>query len=169
MADPVTVRLATPKDAAALIALQRRIADETTFMLLEPDEVPVRPKGLAAHLADIAIRANSAWFVAECGGAVVGYLGADGGRLGRNAASARIFVGVIRDYWGRGAARALFQAAEDWARGQGLRRLDLTVQVGNARGRALYESLGYEVEGRMRESLVVDGEPVDELLMAKLI
>jgi len=169
MADPVTVRLATPKDASAIIALQRQIAEETTFMLLEPHEVPAKPKGLAAHLKDIETRANTAWFVAEHEGAVIGYLGADGGRLKRNAASARIFLGVVREYWGRGVGRALFQTVEDWARAQGLRRLDLTVQVHNARGRALYEKLGYEVEGRMRESLVVDGEPVDELLMSKLL
>jgi RimJ/RimL family protein N-acetyltransferase len=181
MADQVTVRFATPKDARALIALQLQIAEETTFMLLEPDEVPRRPKRLAAHLAALESSANSAWFVAESGdadgtesgrgsdGAIVGYLGVDGGRLARNSASGRVFIGVIRDYWGRGVGRALFAAAEDWARGQGMRRLDLTVQVHNERGRALYANLGYTLEGRMRESLVVDGEPVDEFLMAKLL
>ncbi|MEJ2119247.1 MAG: GNAT family N-acetyltransferase [Alphaproteobacteria bacterium] len=171
--DPVIVRVATPKDAPAIIALQRTIAEETSFMLLEPHEVPAKPKGLAAHLNDIETRANTAWFVAESGPessrAVVGYLGADGGRLERNRASARIFLGVIRDYWGRGVGRALFEAVEDWARAQGIRRLDLTVQVHNERGRALYEKLGYAVEGTMRESLVVDGQPVDELLMSKLL
>jgi RimJ/RimL family protein N-acetyltransferase len=169
VAEPVRIRLATPRDAPAIIALQRTIAEETSFMLLEPHEVPARPKGLAAHLKDIETRANTAWFIAEAGGAVVGYLGADGGRLERNRASARIFLGVVRDYWGRGVGLALFEAVEAWARAQGIRRLDLTVQVHNERGRALYEKLGYEVEGRMRESLVVDGEPVDEFLMSKLL
>jgi len=169
MADPISVRIARPIDAPALIQLQRQIATETTFMLLEPGEVPSNPKGLAAHLADIEKRNNTAWFVAERGGETVGYLGADGGRLARNRACARIFLGVVKACWGQGVGRALFQAVEDWARGQGLRRLDLTVQTGNARGRALYERLGYEVEGRMRQSLLVDGEPVDELLMSKLL
>ena len=173
MAEQISVRKAGPKDAPAIIMLQQRIAEETNFMLLEPHEVPIRPKGLAGHLREIETRSNSAWFVAECAnesdGAIVGYLGADGGRLTRNARSARIFVGVIRDCWGRGVGSALFETAEDWARAQGLRRLDLTVQVQNERGRALYEKLGYEIEGRMRATLVVDGEPVDELLMAKLL
>ena len=170
MADPVTIRLATPKDAPAIIALQRQIADETSFMLLEPHEVPAKHKGLAAHLKDIETRTNTAWFVAETSGsAIVGYIGVDGGRLARNAASGRVFIGVVRKHWGRGVGRALFETIEDWARGQGMRRLDLTVQVHNERGRALYEKLGYEVEGTMRESLVVDGGPVDELLMSKLL
>ena len=176
-AEPVTVRLATPKDAPAIIALQRTIAEETTFMLLEPHEVPAKPKGLAEHLAYVERRPNCAWFIAECAkagapksdSAVVGYLGADGGRLVRNRGSAHIFLAVIRAFWGRGVGRALFQALEDWARTQGLHRLELTVQVHNDRARALYEKLGYEVEGRKRQSLVVDGEPVDEFLMAKLL
>jgi RimJ/RimL family protein N-acetyltransferase len=43
------------------------------------------------------------------------------------------------------------------------------VQVHNERARALYESLGYEMEGRMRQTLVIHGEPVDEFLMSKLL
>ena len=172
-ADPVTVRLATPKDAKALIALQRTIAEETTFMLLEPHEVPTKPKGLAEHLAYVERRPNCAWFVAESGqgssATVVGYLGADGGRLVRNRAAAHIFLAVIKEYWGRGVGVALFQALEDWARAQRLRRLELTVQVHNERARALYEKLGYEIEGRKRQSLLVHGEPVDEFLMSKLL
>ena len=110
MADPISVRMARPIDAPALIQLQRQIATETTFMLLEPGEVPSNPKGLAAHLADIEKRDNTAWFVAERGGETVGYLGADDGRLARNRASARIFLGVLEACWGQGVARALFQA-----------------------------------------------------------
>lgn len=47
---------------------------------------------------------------------------------------------------GQGAARALMQAVEDWARAQGYDSLSLDVFASNARGRAFYGRLGYGEE-----------------------
>ena len=40
--------------------------------------------------------------------------------------------------------------------------------VHNERAAALYQRVGYTVEGRARECLFADGRRVDELYMAKL-
>jgi len=47
---------------------------------------------------------------------------------------------------GTGAGRALLEAGEAWAREQGYRRLTLNVFQGNARARAVYDRLGFQVE-----------------------
>ena len=47
---------------------------------------------------------------------------------------------------GRGVARALMQAAEDWGRKMGLARISLNVWAQNERARGLYEHLGYKPE-----------------------
>jgi ribosomal protein S18 acetylase RimI-like enzyme len=47
---------------------------------------------------------------------------------------------------GRGVARALMDAAESWARGEGMRRITLNVWTQNERARGLYEHLGYAPE-----------------------
>ena len=39
----------------------------------------------------------------------------------------------------------------------------------NQRASGLYERMGFTVEGRRRECLLVDGTLVDELYMAKLL
>lgn len=44
---------------------------------------------------------------------------------------------------GRGAGRALMDAAEEWSRAQGHRLLSLNVFAENHRARALYDRLGY--------------------------
>lgn len=61
---------------------------------------------------------------------------------------------------------ALLSAALAWSKGAGLRRVDLTVRVGNVRAIALYERFGFQVEGVRRSSLVVGGQYVDEFLMS---
>jgi GNAT superfamily N-acetyltransferase len=46
----------------------------------------------------------------------------------------------------QGIARALMNAASDWARGQGAARLDLETARDNYPGQALYRDLGYELD-----------------------
>jgi ribosomal protein S18 acetylase RimI-like enzyme len=47
---------------------------------------------------------------------------------------------------GQGAGRALLEAAEGWARAQGLELITLNVFAGNQRARAIYERIGYAAE-----------------------
>ena len=46
----------------------------------------------------------------------------------------------------QGLARALMNAASDWAKTQGAARLDLETARDNAPGQALYRDLGYELD-----------------------
>jgi RimJ/RimL family protein N-acetyltransferase len=57
----------------------------------------------------------------------------------------------------------------DWAAAHGLHRLELTVMAHNTRAIALYERMGFTVEGRRAECLLVDGQFVDELTMAAIL
>lgn len=56
-----------------------------------------------------------------------------------------------------------------WAPGAGVRRLELTVHTTNLRAIAVYLRAGFEVEGRRRSSLFVEGRYVDEYLMSRLV
>ena len=53
---------------------------------------------------------------------------------------------VSEPYRGQELGHRLMEAAEDWARQQGLPRISLSVGVLNTLGQKLYESLGYQVE-----------------------
>ena len=69
---------------------------------------------------------------------------------------------------GRGVGSGLLRELDLWAPAHGIHRLELTVMVHNERAAALYQRVGYTVEGWARECLFVDGRMVDELYMAKL-
>ena len=47
-------------------------------------------------------------------------------------------------------------------------RVQLQVNVDNARAIGLYESLGFEREGTQRASVLRDGKLIDSLMMARL-
>jgi RimJ/RimL family protein N-acetyltransferase len=164
----VEIRTATPGDAAALLALKRALDRETRFMLLEPDERTETEADLEEELRAIEARANSVVLVAEEAGELVGYVEASGGRVRRNAHTAHVVIGVRRSHGGRGIGRRLLEELDRWAGDHAVSRLELTVMTINEPAIGLYRRVGYEVEGTRRAALLVDGEPVDELWMAKI-
>jgi len=69
---------------------------------------------------------------------------------------------VTEPYRGQGLGHRLMEAAEDWARRQGLPRISLSVSVQNTLGQKLYESLGYQVE-TLRMSKKLSEQETDAL------
>lgn len=68
---------------------------------------------------------------------------------------------------GRGVGRALMEGLIELARSRGGRRMTLRVFAPNERARRLYERLGFEVEGVLREEFMVGrGRYVDDVFMA---
>jgi GNAT superfamily N-acetyltransferase len=54
-------------------------------------------------------------------------------------------IEIVKDLRGRGLGRAAMEAAEEWTRERGGRRVALNVFGPNLTARSLYDSLGYEV------------------------
>ena len=67
----------------------------------------------------------------------------------------------------RGVASALLAAAEQHARDRGARKLSLRVLSTNEAAMRLYERLGFQREGTLRDEFRIDGRFVDDVLMAK--
>lgn len=79
-------------------------------------------------------------------------------------------VYVDREQRGRGLARQLLEAALVRAATMpGVRRVHLTAAADNTAAIALYTALGFAEYGREPESLCVDGEMIDEVLMSLVL
>ena len=70
---------------------------------------------------------------------------------------------------GRGVAAALLAASEQYALSYGARKLSLRVLSTNQPAIRLYERLGFEREGVLREEFCIEGNYVDDIAMAKLL
>jgi RimJ/RimL family protein N-acetyltransferase len=156
-------------DAEAFLALCLALDNESRFMMLEPRERTTTVAEMQEEIRRVVASPNSTIHVAEDRGTLVGYVAAYGGEFRRNRHSATIVAGVMQHAAGRGIGRQLFGSLLSWARESGVTRLELTVMVHNERAVRLYTSIGFQAEGIRRRSLMVDGEPVDELAMALLL
>jgi RimJ/RimL family protein N-acetyltransferase len=163
------LRTAGSADADSLLRLKQRLDHETSFMLLEPGERDTSAEALARHLDSEARSGNSVVIVAETGDELAGYVELTGGSFRRNRATAHVVIGVVAAASGRGIGAGLLRQARDWAAGHGLHRLELTVMAHNRRAADLYRRMGFSVEGRRAQGLLVDGRFVDELYVAALL
>ena len=78
-------------------------------------------------------------------------------------------MGVIDGFRGKGIGLALMRATLERAKAGGLTRVELTVREDNLRAKALYEKVGFVVEGVKRKAARHDGKYYDLILMGLLL
>jgi len=146
---PLSIRSARHDDEAFLLSLLPRLADFPLPDWRTVDEIargdrPILLEALHGRIEHAAI------LVAELspGGERAGYVFATTKHdYFTRAAHAHVeVIAVTPEAERRGVARSLMDAIEEWARRRGYRQVTLNVFDRNARAKALYDSLGYDVE-----------------------
>jgi ribosomal protein S18 acetylase RimI-like enzyme len=152
----LTVRPATAHDDAALLELDSEPG--TGF-----------PSVLARERTSFfTSTAPADTIVAVLDGELVGYLCLGHPTpLPENAHVSAVEGFTVAPTWrGRGVGRALLDAAVAEARRRGSAKISLRVLSTNERARQVYAGAGFTVEGVLRGEFVIDGRPVDDVLMA---
>jgi RimJ/RimL family protein N-acetyltransferase len=165
----VTIRPIQPEDAAAYAALLEQLDIESTFLLFEPGERTMTVDQWAELIALMQTNGESTILVAEDGGELVGFLRARGETLRRIRHNLYLVIAIRQSHQGKGIGTRLFTVIEDWAHQRHLHRLHLTVMTHNERAVALYQKMGFVIEGHHKDAMFVDGRFVNEYSMAKLL
>jgi RimJ/RimL family protein N-acetyltransferase len=157
-----------PADAPRVVELARAVAGEEEGWLLA--DARWRSAGdERRYIRALQRHPDAALYVAETDGdEIVGRLSLmrDPHPASRHVADLGLMVAA--SHRRRGIGTALMGAAEEWAQGSGVRKLELHVFPHNGAAIALYEKLGYEREGLRREHYARGGGGYrDVILMAK--
>jgi phosphinothricin acetyltransferase len=139
----VTVREATPHDAAACAAIYAPYVVETAVSF---EEVPPSPAEMAARIAGAV-----AWFVLEQDGRVVGY--AYAGPFAPRAAyrwACEVSVYLERGSSGRGGGRALYEALLAALRSRGYLMAVAGMTLPNPASEGFHRAMGFEPVGVYR-------------------
>lgn len=156
------------EDAESFLQLSKRI-DESNFMLYEPGEKKRTIEQQKEIIEGIFSKKKSMIFVAETDDRLVGFIEVLGSSLKRIKHSAYLVLGVLEEYQGKGIATQLFNRVFEWAMENEITRLELTVIKDNDKAFNLYRKKGFVLEGEKVHSLMINGKPVNEYYLYKLL
>ena len=157
-----TIRPATEADAAALQENINAIGAEIDYILTEGVGTDVASEREWVRQFD---GTSSVLFVAEVGGKLVGQADVHPGRSPKESHVGTLGIAIRDGYRDLGLGRALLQRCLEWMRDRQFKKAALQVFSTNARAIALYEKLGFRVEGVRPRQYRVRGEWVDDVMM----
>ncbi len=164
----MNMRQAKPEDSKLFLELLKQLDQETEFMMMEPGERISTAEDMEQYVLSM-VKSNSFLLLLFDGQEVAGFLSAKRGAANRMKHSAYIVCGVLKNFRGKGYGTSLFRELLAWAPENGITRLELTVMCHNEKAVHLYQNMGFEIEGKLVHSMIVNGAYVDEYAMAKIL
>lgn len=161
----VALKIVSENDLAVIASLRN---DPSTWVNLT-DPLPVFPADQKRWLESQSLRSGKSCFVASCPEteAFVGIARVDEYDMVNR--SARVGADVMPELRGKGWGTKIHNAILRYLFWHvGLHRVWLQVLETNPRAAALYERLGYRIEGKLREAVLRGGRWGDYIVMSQL-
>lgn len=161
----VTLRPATPGDAAGIIAAVRSRAPERSYVLME-----IYGKDAAAERAYLERldRRRNLFLVATVDETVVGILALLDMPLCAGAAQTLAAgVHLVERWRGRGIGSAMLRYAGRWAAAHGFRRIAADIFTANERSLHLFRKAGFHEEPCRRRSVQVGAREISEVVLMR--
>ena len=149
--------------------MRRLVGEPHNNITLDPGQWTMTLEQEREFLRRAAADVDGIFLVAEIGGKIVGAANMSRGKKPTARHTAALGISVDAAYRRQGICTALMVRLIEWAKGQGLRRVELKVFTRNPGAIALYEKLGFAREGLHRMAFLKQGRWVDEFTMALLL
>ncbi|MFB6126855.1 MAG: N-acetyltransferase family protein [Halolamina sp.] len=159
-----TVRAAGQFDHGELVDAIRDVAEdgryieaETVADVIDHEEVVLRHNDTGSRMV----------FVATVAEDIVGWVHLDLPEAEKLRHTAVLTVGVVEAHRGRGIGDRLLERGTEWARDRGYEKLYNSVPATNDTAIAFLEDHGWETEAVRDDHYRIDGDYVDEVMMAR--
>lgn len=163
----MTLRTATPADAAAIKAIMKPVVEESTATFSSVE----RSVDDWAALIEARLREGRAFYVAEVDGEVAGYATYEQFRSSNNGYRFTMEHSVYLSdaAQGRGYGRILLITIEEHAREAGHKSMIGVIDGDNTASIAFHEALGYKEVGRIPQSGYKFDRWLEALFMQKML
>lgn len=153
-----TIRSAIEKDANDLSALRVQIDGETENLDREKGEAFIDTKGFQQLIKADTEHPRNIFLVAIANDQIVGFSRCEGFALIRLSHKVEFGVGVLKEYWGYGIGKNFLQQSIAWADANDIKKMALHVLETNDKAIRLYEKLGFEVEGLLKNDKILSDD-----------
>lgn len=158
-----TIRQAREEDLTGLVGAIRSAIGSGEYVDAESVADVVDREGVLLRHNELEARI---FFVATVNGEVVGWVHLKNSRIEKLSHTAELTVGVLEEYRGDGVGSHLLERGLEWAGTQGFERIYNSIPASNDAAIAFLKSRGWEQEARRADHYKMDGEYVDEVMMA---
>ncbi len=163
-----TIRKATSQDASSIAAGEHATAQTRGLLNAMPGEIPEAE--FREKIESLQKAGRGLYAVAEIGQDIAGHVLLDPMPLAANAHVCDLTIVVYPPWQGQGLGKRLLAYAIAWAReNPHVEKIELKVRATNTRALALYRSLGFEEEGRLRNRLKERNGYLDDIAMALFV
>lgn len=160
---PYTIRPARQNDLGGIVAAITAVVEagpyveaESVAHVIDHEDVVLRFDAVASRM----------FFVATIQDDVVGWVTIEGSELEKLVHTAELTLGVIEPYRNEGIGTHLLRRAVEWASQHGYERLYQSVPATNDRAIGFLEHHGWTVEAVRSDHYRIDGDYVDEIMLA---
>jgi ribosomal protein S18 acetylase RimI-like enzyme len=175
-----TIRPARQDDLSGLVGAIRRVAGDGGYIVAESvadvvdhEEVLLRHNEIESRMFFVAtVGDGEARSASEQSSGVdprddvVGWVHLRGAELEKLAHTAELTVGVLDAYRGHGVGSHLLERGTEWAAAAGYEKLYNSMPATNDDAISFLEAHGWETEAVREDHYLLDGEYVDEVMMA---
>lgn len=162
----ITIRSAEVKDGASLLNLKLEYIRNTKTIPLFEDEYKNTSEQEEALINKLCQQENSCLFVAEHNGRLIGNVDINGSQRRKLKHTAMLGIGIAEDWQGLGVGTILMNEALQWAKANRFLELVLLdVYDSNESGKALYNKLGFQFCGKVKDFFKENGKYIDNIRM----
>jgi ribosomal protein S18 acetylase RimI-like enzyme len=159
-----TIRQARQEDLTGLVGAIRRAIGAKTYVDAETVADVVDSEGVLLRHNELESRI---FFVACVEDEVVGWVHLKHPEIDKLNHTAELTLGVLAEYRGVGIGSHLLERGLEWAASHGYEKIYNSVPSTNEEGIAFLETHGWETEAVREGHYKLDGEYIDEVMMAK--
>ncbi len=164
------IRKAVERDAAELVRYSNIIGGESDFLSYGRGEFSHTIEQERQIIRDYSEGKNKLFLVAVIDKKICGVLTFWGNSRKRLEHWGEFGISVQKKYWNKKIGHILIDTMIRWAEEGGVvKKIDLSVREDNHTAISLYEDMGFEVEGRIRKAMKVDGKFYDFIYMGRII
>lgn len=153
------IRRGDPRDARGIINCMQSVMDERIYLVSEYYLLTERGEQERIRSPD------DLTVVAQKDGEIVGVLTIQRGMYRKNRHTANLGIAIKSSHRRKGLGMKLISSGIDWCRENYVKKLNLEVFSSNKSAIALYEKMGFVIEGVRKKQFVIGGTYVDDVFM----